>query len=128
MFMKVVLVGCGGALGSILRYLCMILFTHYGWNSAFPSATLFVNVVGSCLIGLLAGWSMTTLPALSMDVKLFVMVGVLGGFTTFSSFSLDFLQLVERGQWGLALTYACLSMLLSFFAVFSGIALVKALP
>lgn len=127
MFMNVILVGCGGALGSILRYLCMILFTHFGWNSVFPYSTLFVNVVGSCVIGLLAGWGMTTLPALSLDVKLFTMVGILGGFTTFSSFSLDFLQLVERGQWGLALTYACLTVLLSFFAVFSSLALVKAL-
>ncbi len=110
-------VAFGGALGSVLRYLLSL-----GLNGAFPYGTLTVNVAGCFVIGLLAGYGQT-----SETGRLFLMVGVLGGFTTFSAFSLDTLRLVEAGQVTLALAYAGLSVLLSLFAVFAGVGLVKAL-
>ncbi len=88
----------------------------------FPWGTLTVNVVGSFLIGLLVELVARRLNA-SMEMRLFLVTGVLGGFTTFSSFSLDAVSLYERGALGLSAVYVLASLSVSIVAVFAGLAL-----
>jgi CrcB protein len=114
MFQTLPLIALGGALGSVLRYL---LVSAIGA----PLGTLAVNILGSLAIGALfaglgarEGW------------QLFLMTGVLGGFTTFSAFSLDTLKLIEAGQTPQALAYVGASVALSLAAVALGVALMKA--
>lgn len=114
------LVGAGGALGAMLRYGVSSLAGHL-WPSPFPYATLFVNVVGSLAMGVLVGLLARSLPPMQNEIRLFIAVGVLGGFTTFSAFSLDAVTLVERGQWGQSATYMLLSVGLSVGALFAGL-------
>jgi len=113
--------GFGGALRHGVNTLAARLL-----STAFPFGTLLVNVVGSLLMGLLAGWF-----AQRADPgpvwRLFLATGVLGGFTTFSSFSLDLAALHGRGQTGTAALYAALSLFVSVGALFAGLALVRAL-
>ena len=95
--MTIVYVAIGGALGAVLRYLVALAVT---W----PMGTLLVNVLGSFLIGL--AFTLLT-PERGLDrFAPFLMIGVLGGFTTYSTFSLDTLRLIEQGQTGAALAYA----------------------
>jgi len=95
-------VALGGALGSVARYACSGLAVRW-LGSGFPWGTLFVNVSGSFAIGLLAALVTSDgRPLLGSDARAFVMVGVLGGFTTFSSFSLETLNLARGGAIGAA--------------------------
>src|SRR5690606_7911733 len=91
------LVALGGAIGASARYGASVAVGHL-WRTSFPFATLLVNVVGSLAMGLLVGWLARTLPAWQNEARLFVAVGILGGFTTFSAFSLDIVTLFERGE------------------------------
>ena len=98
---NVVLVALGSALGGVARFLVT------GWVSArivptFPWGTFTVNVVGSALIGLLAGLGDSQRFGLPPEARAFLMIGVLGGFTTFSSFSLETLRLLQDGAWARA--------------------------
>ncbi len=116
----ILLVASGGALGSVARYLVGIgAIRLQGPN--FPWGTLTVNIVGSFLIGFLAGWLVERV-AVQHDVWMFLAVGVLGGFTTFSAFSLDVMVLVERKDHAMAAAYLASSVLLSILAVFAGMA------
>ena len=109
----------GGALGAGGRYLVNVTAMRL-LGPGFPWATVFVNVVGSLVMGVLVG----VFAARSLThLQPFAMTGVLGGFTTFSAFSLDTLMLWERGQLGLALVYVILSVAASLLAVFAGLAL-----
>jgi CrcB protein len=125
-------VAAGGAAGSWLRYLVGRAWTAAIGPvaaSAFPWATLTVNVAGSFAMGLLAGWlARHSAPAaLSGEGwRLLLGVGLLGGFTTFSSFSLEFAVLVERGAAAHALFYAALSLIAGFAGLFAGLALMRA--
>lgn len=119
--MNYLIVALGGALGSVLRYGCSIML-----NGAFPYGTLAVNILGCFTMGLLAGYG-AFMGQMSEPARLFLMVGVLGGFTTFSAFSLDTLRMVEAGQLTQAVLYIGLSVIASLFAVFAGLGLVKAL-
>lgn len=118
---NILYVAAGGALGSVLRYL-----TGIALNGPFPYGTLAVNTIGCFLMGLLAGYG-SFMGQVPEPGRIFLMVGVLGGFTTFSAFSLDVLTLVERGQHTQAVLYIGLSVFASLFAVFAGVALVKSL-
>lgn len=109
------LVALGGALGSLLRYLMV------GAIGA-PVGTLAVNVLGSFAIGVLFVWL-----GHREGLQLFLMTGVLGGFTTFSAFSLDTLKLVETGQSLEAVAYVGASVLVSLAAVALGVAVTKGL-
>jgi CrcB protein len=94
---RLVLICLGGALGTGLRYLVTGVAAR-GFGPAFPYGTLAVNVLGSFLIGLVQEIALTTLvPA--PTVRLFLTVGVLGGFTTYSSFSYETVRLLEEGSW-----------------------------
>jgi fluoride exporter len=119
-----ILVMSGGALGAALRYgLARALpVTAGGW----PWPTFAANVLGGLAMGVLAAWVLRGDNS-AENLRLFVGVGVLGGFTTFSAFSLEMAQMIERGQIGMAATYALASVLLALAALFAGIAAAKAL-
>jgi CrcB protein len=117
--MMLLYVGIGGALGSILRFLTMKLTTQWV-GVGFPYGTLVVNILGSLAMGLLIGWSAHK-AQLSQELRTFVAVGVLGGFTTFSTFSLDVVTLFERGGQWQALLYVCASVTFSVLALMLGI-------
>ena len=112
------LVGLGGFIGSIARYAVskLNIYMHF---LAIPMGTLTVNVVGSFIIGVIVGISQKS-EILSADVRLFLMVGICGGFTTFSSFSVENLMLIQNGQVFSALIYTFLSLFLGFTAVYLG--------
>lgn len=123
--MKLLLLACaGGALGAGARYLLYVEFTKV-WSSGFPWATLAVNVVGSLLIGALAVLFLERWPA-SVDLRVFLVTGILGGFTTFSAFSLDFMALMERAEVGTALVYAASSVVVSIAACWVGLNAMRA--
>ena len=123
--MQWVLVFLGGGIGAALRH-GVNLSSPRLFGTAFPLGTLAINVVGSLLMGVVAGWFLLRgdpLPAW----RLFLATGVLGGFTTFSAFSLEAVQLWQRGQAGLAALYVGGSVLLSLAALCAGLALTRAL-
>jgi CrcB protein len=120
----VLLVGIGGAIGSIARYGGGVLVGRL-WPTTFPLATMLVNISGSLVMGLFIGWLARTTPAWQADARLFFAVGVLGGFTTLSSFSLDTVVLLERGEVGQAALYVLGSVVVSIVALFIGLAVMR---
>ncbi len=119
------MVALGGAVGALLRYGTNIALGSL-WGTAFPYGTLFINISGCFVMGVIAGvgafvWQWPE------PIRVLVMVGILGGYTTFSAFSLDVLTLVDRGAPAAAIGYVLASVLGSLISVFSGLALVKAL-
>lgn len=120
------LVVLGGGLGSWLRFAVARLIGAPMGIGAFPWATLTVNVAGSFAMGLLAGW-LARDPAGSESWRLLLGVGVLGGFTTFSAFSLDFALLAERGALATAGAYVAASLVAGFLGLFAGLALMRSL-
>lgn len=116
------LVALGGGLGAAGRYgVSLALPARPG---EWPWATFGINVVGSLLIGVLAGWLSTRGDA-GVPWRLFLGVGVLGGFTTFSAYSLETLRMIERGEWQMALLYALGSVLAGLAAVAVGAELAR---
>jgi CrcB protein len=114
-----VAIAVGGALGSVLRFLLGAMVQ--GWTSArFPIGTLSVNVAGSLAIGVLYVWLLERTAAPPAAVG-FWMTGLLGGFTTFSAFSLESIGLVEQGAWPRALAYVLLSVVLCLGAAALGL-------
>jgi fluoride exporter len=110
----------GGAIGAGLRYLTGIaLPLRGGW----PWGTFAVNLLGGFAMGVLAASLMKG--GVTEGMRLFVGAGVLGGFTTFSAFSLEGFRMIEGGQWGLALGYALASVIGSIAALAAGFALVR---
>lgn len=120
----VLLVGIGGAIGSIARYGSGVLVGRL-WPSTFPLGTMLVNITGSLIMGLFIGWLARTTPAWQADARLFFAVGVLGGFTTLSSFSLDTVTLLERGEMGQAALYVLGSVVISIAALFIGLLVMR---
>lgn len=114
------LVGLGGALGAMSRYGIALLVGRW-WPGGFPLATLLVNVVGSVLMGVLVGSLARLLPPHQEELRLFLAVGVLGGFTTFSSFSLDTIVLIQRGAWIEAGAYVFLSVVVCLIGLYLGL-------
>jgi fluoride exporter len=113
-------VALGGALGSVARYAVSLGAARW-LGAGFPWGTLLVNVAGSFAIGLLAALATSDgRPALGADARAFVMIGILGGFTTFSSFSLETLTLARSGALGAAAANASLSLALCLAAVWLG--------
>nr|WP_256372728.1 fluoride efflux transporter CrcB [Roseibium sp. RKSG952] len=114
----------GGGIGAGLRHL-VSLWTLRAFGPGFPVGTLTVNVAGSLIMGLFIGWLVRHEVAHMQGVRYFVATGLLGGFTTFSAFSLDTSVLWERGDTGLALTYVVSSVLASIAAVFVGLHIMR---
>lgn len=120
------LIALGSALGGVARYwLSGAVASRVG--EVFPWGTLAVNVLGSALIGLLAGLSDSARMPLSAEARGFLMVGVMGGFTTFSSFSLQTLQRLQDGDWARAGANVVASVFLCLFAAWAGYALARTL-
>ncbi|MBY0462324.1 MAG: fluoride efflux transporter CrcB [Alphaproteobacteria bacterium] len=116
-------IAMGGALGALFRYsLCHIV--NMTCSTAFPIATLIVNLLGGLAMGLLTGY-MTYKGMLPFNLKAFLITGLLGGFTTFSAFSLDFVLLMEQGKWTHAFLYAFASISLSVLALIGGMELMR---
>lgn len=118
MLKQLLLIGSGGFIGSVARFLVSRLNTRVEWFSI-PIGTLTVNVLGSLLIGFLIGISEKS-PVLTVEWRMFLMVGLCGGFTTFSSFSGENLVLLKNGQILPLLLYTALSIFLGFTAVYLG--------
>jgi fluoride exporter len=118
--MRLVLVLIGGALGSAARYLAVTAFVDR-FGPAFPWGTLTVNITGSFLIGLVAALA-DDAGAIGPDARLFLITGVLGGFTTFSAFSLETLRLLETHQHTRAAAYVLASVTISLAAAALGLA------
>lgn len=118
------LVAVGGAVGASLRHLANLAALRLT-GPDFPWGTMFVNVAGSLAMGLLIGWLARRSGGASNELRLLLATGVLGGFTTFSAFSLDFVVLWERGQLAQAFGYALSSVALSIAALASGLLLVR---
>ena len=118
------LVGIGGALGSVARYGSGVLVGRM-WSSSFPLATLLINIAGSLAMGLFIGYLARTTPAWQADARLFVAVGVLGGFTTFSAFSLDAIALIERGEMVQSAIYIVGSVIIAILALYIGMQLMR---
>ena len=120
----VLLVALGGAIGSTLRYL-VSLASGWLFGANFPWGTFVVNIAGSLAMGLVIGLAASKFQ-LTNELRVFIATGVLGGFTTFSAFSLDFALLYERKDYGLAGLYLAGSVGLSILALFAGLHLVRA--
>ena len=113
-------IGLGSALGGMARYGCSGLAARY-IGATFPWGTLIVNVSGSVVIGFLASLAVTDGRLLiSPDARAFLMIGVCGGFTTFSAFSIESLDLVRDGDWLWAGANVVLSVVLCLLAVWLG--------
>lgn len=121
--MNYLLVFVGGGLGSSLRHLINVVTTR-SLGTAFPYHTFIINITGSTIMGLIAGYLAFRGEA-SQHWRLFLMTGVLGGYTTFSAFSLDAVLLYERGEIGLALFYVVGSVGFSILGLFAALALVR---
>ena len=117
-------IGLGGALGSMLRYFMQsrVQAAHPG---LFPYGTLTVNLLGSLVIGFLGGWFLSA--PVSQNLRLFLMIGILGGFTTFSSFSLENLNLLREGHARIALAYIAASNVFGIGLAFAGFFLARAI-
>lgn len=121
------LVFAGGGAGAVLRHQLGRAMT--GWLgpqavTAFPWATLSVNVIGSLAMGLLAGW-LARHGQGGETTRLLVGVGLLGGFTTFSAYSLELMLLIERGQPGLAFVYGAVSVLAGLTGLYVGLIVMR---
>lgn len=117
------LIGAGGALGAMARYLLSSGITQV-MGTQFPWGILCVNIAGCFAMGLVAGLGTQAFP-MSADMKSFLATGILGGFTTFSAFSLDAVQLAERGEMAGAALYVVVSVTGSILALVAGLALVR---
>lgn len=118
---RLLIVAAGGALGAVARYGVGRLLPAAGW----PWATLTVNLVGGLLMGLLAGWLAFRGGAQGETIRLFAAVGLLGGFTTFSAFSLETALMIEKRQFALASGYVAASVVLSVAALFLGLTIAR---
>lgn len=120
---RLLIVAAGGALGAMARYGVGRLAPTGLW----PWGTLTVNILGGLLMGALTGWLAFRGGAHGEAIRLFAAVGVLGGFTTFSAFSLEVAVMIERRQWLPAGGYAVVSVALSVAALFVGLILARRL-
>jgi CrcB protein len=124
--MNSLIVMIGGAIGALSRYQFGRFALHMlgtGW----PWGTFGVNIIGGLLMGVLAGSLARFNVGGGEQIRLLIGVGFLGGFTTFSSFSLETMLMIERGEWSSAALYAGFSVVLSVAALFAGLLLVRTL-
>jgi CrcB protein len=121
------LVFLGAGIGGVLRHGVNLAAPKW-LGLAFPYGTMAINIVGSGVMGLVAGWlAFKAGEGWTQNVRLLVTTGILGGFTTFSAFSLDAVLLWERGEAGLAAAYVLGSVILSLAALVGGLAIVRGL-
>jgi CrcB protein len=121
--MNYLLVFVGGGLGASLRHTVNMVCARI-MGTAFPWGTFIINITGSIVMGLIAGY-LAFRGEVSQPWRLFLMTGILGGYTTFSAFSLDAALLYERGALGLAAAYVLGSVILSIAGLFAGLWLIR---
>lgn len=115
--LRLLIIAAGGAIGTILRYLVGGL--DYRFSIGFlPISTLVVNITGSLIIGFL--WGIFERLAIAPNIRMFVLVGVLGGYTTFSTFSLETFNLMRDGEYRIAIMNVIFSVVFGIGAVFFG--------
>jgi CrcB protein len=120
---QVLLVGCGGALGSMARYLLGGMILHRFGNLKFPAGTFTVNIIGCLLIGIFAGLAEKR-GLLSPDARVFLITGICGGFTTFSAFAHENVFLLRRAESAISLCYILASITLGLIAVWVGMKII----
>ena len=120
--MKIFFLLIGGALGTLARYV-ISTNTNKLYPGIFPYGTFLVNLIGSFIIGFL--WGLFEVYNISTTMRTFIFVGILGGFTTFSSFSVETFNLFRDGEIKIGITYVLASNLIGFFLVFAGFLLSK---
>lgn len=125
MIKNVIIIGAGGFIGSVARYYVSKLNLMVSFFSI-PIGTLLINITGSLILGFLIGISEKSI-SMTTEMRLFLMVGLCGGFTTFSTFAGENLVLLHNGQFLSILLYTGLSIFLSFIAVYFGYALTNLL-
>ncbi|RJY09070.1 fluoride efflux transporter CrcB [Aurantiacibacter aquimixticola] len=121
-------VAIGGGIGALARYQmgrAMTAWMGPQMMTFFPWATLAVNTIGSVLMGLLAGWLVRSAPENSEQLRLLLGIGLLGGFTTFSAFSLELAMLIQRGQVLIAALYIMLSIGLGVTGMIFGLSITR---
>jgi CrcB protein len=118
-------IALGGGLGSVLRYLTSVVMNKYV-QATFPYATFVTNILGCLLIGIFFGY-FEKQNALSQDLKFFLITGLCGGYTTFSTFSNENVQLLQTNQMLTAFLYIGLSVFVGLLATWFGLVLVKSL-
>ena len=121
MIVKCLIVGIGGFFGSILRYVISLIPINEKYS--FPIKTLFTNIAGAFVIGFIVAIALKK-PDFDPKTTLLIKTGFCGGFTTFSTFALESSDLIGKGQWGIALSYMILSVILCVLAVMAAEAIV----
>ena len=116
------MIGIGGFIGTISRYLLTLLIQNK-FLSTFPYGTLSVNIIGCFLIGII--YALSDRGNISVEWRLFLATGILGGFTTFSSFSNETVSMLRDAQYGYALLYVSCSVFIGLLATFCGVFLIK---
>lgn len=126
--MNIIFVAIGGALGAVARFLSyevMMKMVRVSNFAHFPAATIFVNVVGSLLAGILYYFIIKNFNSFDPRMKNLLMFGFLGAFTTFSAFSIDFMRLFQAGHLTMAISYVFLTVFFCILAVFLGFYMAK---
>jgi CrcB protein len=123
MLKELIIVGLGGGIGSILRYLSSLLVNRH-YSADYPWATFIVNIVGCLLIGLFIGLSARH-GFFNKELKLLLITGFCGGYTTFSTFSSENWHLLESGSYFTLASYILLSVIIGVVAVWAGMLLTK---
>ncbi len=123
MIKNILLVGLGGGLGSLARYLCQRWFAEV-YSHSFPWGTFAVNITGCFLIGVFWGMSFRSFDS-NEYWKLFLMTGLCGGFTTFSAFTLEGIGLLKENKTGLFFSYVAASVLIGLVATYAGMKLTR---
>lgn len=122
MIKNILLVAAGGGIGAVLRYVTSVLL-H---NNSFPFATLLINIAGSFAIGIIMAMSLKSPAQLAETGRLFLATGICGGFTTFSTFSYENIQLLQAGKYNLAFIYIFASVTAGLLAAWLGFKLLNA--
>lgn len=120
MLKQILLVGLGGGVGSVLRFLTSEI-THKYYSEPFPLATFIINILGCFCIGMLVN----LIPVQNQTLKLLLMVGFCGGYTTFSTFARESFDLIQNNQTGIAFLYTLASCIVGVCAVWLGILATK---
>lgn len=122
MFRTILFVGAGGFIGSVMRYLLQV-FVENRMLSTFPLGTMIANIAGSFLIGIV--FALAEKQIMNSDWRLFMSVGICGGFTTFSAFAFNNFNMIKEHTWNQLLLNVSGNLILGVFAVYLGIILVK---
>ena len=120
---QVILVGLGGALGAVLRYMLSGWVLHHGVNLRFPLGTFAVNMLGCFVVGVLGGLAVKY-DLFASNTRLFLFTGIVGGFTTYSAFGLETFYLIRRGEILIAGSYIASSVIVGLFILWIGFSVI----